>query len=409
MAFILANNGFDVHIFDDSFEKRESIFDTMHQKEHYNDKYDTFLVENMRFELECLDSPLFSVAKRDDFSQFGFMFDEKFAEHIKELLLSHPNIKIFNIHIDTLNENETTVIATGHHTSADVLAQLSRFVGKHRICHFQPQKMVIDGKNLNLEKFNFVTDDECFVNLSESEYVNIYEKIVALCKHQNEPDDCEECRKISVESIAKRGKEGLRNCVFRPHFDSVCPREERPYASLKCHYCRPDKVLILEDFFSNLSDSEQKEIVEQIDIFRNCEILRYSKILRKTFLLAPACLNENMQIKEHENIYVCGGLAGLADPFEIMLMANYCAYSIVAEKKCKSGINILRDKTCIAVILENLLKKSVINFRLFNLKYDIINKGDYDKKFFDKQVEVQKFLSKSQVEKFKEKFYGKYF
>ena len=137
--------------------------------------------------------------------------------------------------------------------------------------------------------------------------------------------------------------------------------------------------------------------------------MRFSKIKRKTFLLTPTCLNQNLQILGHENVYICGGLAGLADAFEILLMANYCAYSIVAERKNKLGVELLRDKTCISVILDNLLKKSVVNFRLFNLKYDIINKEDKDLQLFNKQVEVQKFLSKSQIEKFKEKFYGKFF
>ena len=428
LAFILANNGFDVHIFDNNFDENddrdkkdlkssskdcdneEIEKDPICHENSYDDIYETFLIDNMKFELECLNSPIVSIAKRYDFNNFGFVYEEAFMKKVKELLQSNPKIKIFNMSIDTINETEITVVATGHNTSKALLDELSKFIGgKFHICYFQPEQLVIDASSVDLSKLNFISKNECYVNLTEEEYQNLYQTITTLDKEYELPSEILDEKQISVESVARRGLNGLRNAIFRPYFNGEISENKRPYASLKCCYNQKENALILEEFFSAFDDQDQDKILRTMDILKNCKIVRYSKIKRKTYLLAPTCLNENLQILGHDNIYVCGGLAGLADPFEILLLANYCAYNIIAERKNKLGVELLREKTCISIILENLLKKSVVNFRLFNLKYDIINKEDLDLQFFNKQVEVQKFLSKSQIEKFKEKFYGKYF
>lgn len=426
IAFILANNGFDVHIFDSNFEDKKERNVISHaeiapgidkssnqyvdrRERYYNDIYDTYLTDNMKYELECLNSPLISVAKRYDFNDFGFVYDDNFMSKVKELLLSNSKIKIFNMKIDTINETETTVIATGHNTDKKLLDELEKYVGKFHICYFQPEKMVIDATTVDLSRLNFVSDNVCYINLSEEEYNNVYKTIIELDKEYVMPSEIADEKQISIENTARRGQGGLRNAIFRPYFNGEISQQKRPYASLKCSYNEKENVLIFEEFFSAFDDEDQEKIIKNIDVLKNCQVVRFSKIKRKTFLLTPTCLNQNLQILGHENVYVCGGLAGLADAFEVLLMANYCAYTIIAERKNKLGVELLRDKTCISVILDNLLKKSVVNFRLFNLKYDIINKEDKDLQLFSKQVEVQKFLSKSQIEKFKEKFYGKYF
>lgn len=410
IAFVLANNGFDVHIFDKNFQTKILISDFPNkEKTNYTDKYTTYLTDNMKFELECLNSPLLTVAKKFDVSDFGFVYDREFMNTVRKILVQNPKIKVFDMKIDELNAGETTVIATGHSTTNELLKELEKMVGERHVCHFQPQSIVIDAKSVDIDNLNFLSENTCYINLSEEEYDLVYKTIVDLDKSYNQQEFADQNDHISIEQIAKRGREGLRNSVLRPYFLENATLDKRPYASLKCKYDKINDVLIFESFFSNFEDEDQYKVITQIDTLKSCKVERYSQIQRKNYLLTPMTLNENLQILNHENIYVCGGLAGLADPFEILLMADYCAFNIIAKKKNKLGVDLLREKTCIGLILQNMLKKSVVNFRLFNLKYDIINNRDAQLKLFNKQVEIQKILSKSQIEKFKEKFYGKYF
>lgn len=400
IAFILANNGFDVHVFENGSNQKTEKFD-------YYDKYETCLIDNMIYELECLNSPIVSIAKKMDFKNFGFEYDSSFFEVLKSKLLSHPKIKYFDCTIDTLSDTETTVLATGHHTDKKLLTDLQRYIKSMQICYFQPEKMVIDADSVNLSRFNFANSTECYLNLSQNEYESLHAKLMEIDAHYELPETLLDEKQITAESIARRGKNGLRNAIFRPRFDAK--QEEKPYASLKFAYNKKMNALLLEDFFSALEEKEQKSVLDCINLLKDCQICRYSKIKRKTYILAPACLNENLQIKGHENIFVCGGFVGTGGSFESLLMANYCAYKVISSFKGNGGVDLLKENTCIAILLDNLLRKSVVNFRLINLSYDIIDKEDLDMKNFERLKEVQKFLSKSQIEKFKEKFYGKYF
>ncbi len=400
VAFILANNGFDVHIFDNGLGLAREKFS-------YYDPYETYMIENMRFELECLNSPLLSISKKYDYDKFAYEYDEEFMKTIRFELEKHPKIKIFNVNIDELTETETTVIATGHNTSKKLIEDLEKkFIGNFHVKYFQPESLVLDALSFDNDKLYFASECECYVNLTEEEYKNIYE-VVMQCENDYElPKELENEKQITVENYARRGFGGLRNSILRPHF---AEGRERPYASIKLTYNKKEKAFVLDEFFSAFDDEDQQKVIKTVKVFENCKVLRYSKVKRKTYLLAPSCLNDNLQIKRHEKIYLCGGFGGTVGGFESLLTANLCAYSIICDKKQKMGVNLLKENTCLGIILDNLIKKSVVNFRLFNLKYDIINKEDLDMQYFDRQVEIQKFLSKSQIEKFKEKFYGKYF
>ena len=64
-------------------------------------------------------------------------------EKAKSILLQKPNVKLFSGTIDTLNETETNIIATGHNTDSyfqlkkfhkDYNSQISYVLHCHRHC-----------------------------------------------------------------------------------------------------------------------------------------------------------------------------------------------------------------------------------------------------------------------------------
>ncbi len=387
LALVLARNGFDVHIFDNGENFEGEQFS-------YYDKFETFLTENMKFELECLDSPLLDMAKKNGFSDFGFIYDSNFMKKVREKLESDPKIQIFHANIDKISENELTVIATGHKTDTKILPEIEKFIGKMRLCFEQTENAVI-GK-VDKEKL-FFDDENYYANLTETEYDAFYQKICEIDKQY-----VGDLNTQTVESIAKRGKSALKNSVLRPHF---CDNE-KPFASLKLRYKKEFDVFV-PNFISAFSDDEQLDVLRTIKSLSDCILIRPACVKKRTFLLSPAVLRENMSLAE--KLYVCGGFAGTEGSFESLLMANFCAYNIICDISGKKGVEILSKNTCIGKIFDNLLKKSVINFRLFSLKYAIIKEENENFDNLEKYVQTQKFLSKSQIEKFKEKFYGKYF
>ncbi|MDE6583444.1 MAG: FAD-dependent oxidoreductase, partial [Clostridia bacterium] len=366
VAFILANYGFTVHIFDNGDNSAK------HKKFDYYNPYEIFLTENMKYELECLGSPLFSIAKKENFDKFGFKYSEEFMNKVKSILLSKPNVKLFSGNIDTLNETETNIIATGHNTDKKLLKNLEDYIGNQRICYFNPENLVLNAEHIDLEKLNFVTETECYANVTLEEYEKLYNKIVKYNSQYQLPKEIANEKQITVESIARRGYGGLRNSVLRPHFDENTMSRTKTYASLKMTYNKSKNVLIVDNFFTAFDTEEQIDIFNSIEVLNGFEIEKPSVIRRKTYLLTPACVNENLQVIDHENIFVCGGLLGTNGSFESLLMADLCAYSVIEQLDHYIGTKYLKEDCCVGKIYENLFKKSVVNFRLFNLKYDII-------------------------------------
>ena len=391
VALILARHGFFVHLFCNNENVQKSF---VQQIENEN-----AMRQNMEFELDCLCSPVFSLAKKFGFQNFCISQCSDIMFVLRKELEKQPNIQIFDGCIEKLNPSEPTVIATGHNTNGKLLQEIEEIVGKMRICHFNPQNLILDAKSVNLKQLNFETENICYANLSQQEYDAFYEKVRG---YDNEYDSStQQQQQISVEAIAKRGKEALKNSVLRPHFDG----KSKAYASLKMKYNSMQERLFVEDFCSALEENEQVEIIHAISALSSCKVCQFAKIAKRTFLLAPSCLNKNLQIAP--NVYVCGGFAGVAGALEALLLADFCAYALIGELSGKMGAQLLLDGTCIGKIMDNLLQKSVIKFRLFSLKYDIINVESLNK--FEKEVEKQKVFSKNAIEKFKEKFYGKYF
>ena len=89
VAFILANNGFNVHIFDNGQNLPDKPFD-------YYDEYQTFLTQNMFEELEFLNSPLLALAKKYGYENFGFLYNFDFMKKVRHELEAHQHIHIFN-------------------------------------------------------------------------------------------------------------------------------------------------------------------------------------------------------------------------------------------------------------------------------------------------------------------------
>ncbi len=394
VALILANNGFDVHIFDNEENQPNHKF-------YYYDQFENFMLENMSYELDCLNSPLFFIAKKLGLENFWHEYSKDFMFSVRRELELNNKIKIFKADINSLNSSETQVIATGHKTTKPLLDELKNYIGKMHTRFYNPTKMVIDASSVNFDELNFISKFDCFANLSKEDYQNLCQKVSEFDEKYDKSENIFNERQITIEGMVRYSVESLRNSTLRPYFN----KKSKCYASLKLNFNPYLNILFVENFFSAMDEEEQTKIIKTIPALRNANVLRCSSVNRKTYLLAPACINKNMQIAD--NIFVCGGFAGTSGSFESLLMANLCAYSIICDKIGNSAVELLHENTCIGKIIDGLLKKSVINFRLFNLKYDIMEEVDLEK--FNRETQIQKILSKSQIEKFKEKLYGKYF
>ena len=370
VAYICAHNGYRVHIFNKNqseltYEKKEEPFAKLLQGELFNFQSPTFLTAE-KFGKNIAD------------------IDGNFINLMKEKLCELPNVSYIESEIDEINPREITLIATGNNTTEKLLKNLTQIVGERKINYYSPSEIAF--KNIDENKLFHDKDNLYHINLTEGEFSIIKDKMSAF---SNEYDTTDlRGQQISGESLSKN--EALRTAILRPIFNSC----GKAYASLKLR--KQDDIYYLTEFFTALSDEEQKEIFSNISALNDAKIVSYGKIYKKTYLSSSMCVNKYLQLKNEDNIFVCGGFFGVEGVMETLLTANYVAYNLMNMAEGKV-LQEMTDNSCTKLLIDKLLQKNVLNHRLLSFNYDIIND------------ENGKNIDTSAVLKFKEKFYGKYF
>lgn len=368
VAYILARNNFSVHIFN------------CEQKSMCQIDSDIPLKQQMEKELSAWGSPTYLTCKRLGVSLERV--DRDFVKVMAENLKKFPSVSFIDSAVDEVNASELTLVATGNNTRQSLIESLSNFVGKNKISYYHPAPMMlsyIDLKNLHHDRGDFY-----HVNLSRAEFENLCDNLIKFKSaylSQLPPNE------ISLE---KRASDNSLRTYLRPIFTEG----ERPYASIRMK--KQAGVYTLIDFYSALSDEEQKSVIGEISAFHGANISSYSKIYKRTFLHASACLNNFFQVKNYPNIFVAGGFLGVGGNYENLMVANYIAYNLMREAEGRNLLT-LPSNTCTALISQKILEKSVLNNMLLSLNYDIIKRDNCLK------------LDSSAIENFKENYYGKYF
>ena len=368
VAYILARNGFVVHIFNHE------------QPSMCHIERDIPFKKEMQEELLAWNSPTFLTAKRLGVNLETI--DHDFVKIMEDSLKKFSNVSFIDAELTELNLNELSLISTGNNTTKLLIENLSKYVGENKIEYFHPAPMKL--AYIDLKYLYHDHDDFYHVNLNEEEYKILSDN---LKRYRSFYDSSKLLNEISVE---KRAENNSLRTFLRPIFNE----NSKPYASIKLKKQDGDYSLI--NFYSALSDEEQARLIGGINAFKGANISEFSKLYKRTYLHSSACLNKYLQVKNYHNLFIGGSFLGIGGVHENLLVANYLAYNLMSEAEGRN-LQECPKNSCTSVIIEKLLQKSVLNYMLLNLNYDIIKKSD--------RISVES----DAVTKFKENYYGKYF
>lgn len=365
IGYILARNGFVVHIFD----KKQPCMCKIEKN--------IPLKAKMQNELAAWSSPTYFVAKRLGVNLENIECD--FVDMMREKLLTFPNVSLIDAEIDEINLDELTLLSTGNATTEAAAKNLTRFVGENKIAYFHPECIKI--KDIKKENLHHDHGEFFHVNLSKEEFDAACEYLKA---HRALYDNNLPKNEISVE---KRADVNMLRTFLRP----IYSEKEKAYASIKLK--KEGENFLLEGFYSALSDEEQKELLSLFAAFSDISVMEYGKIYKRTYLNSTQCLNRFLQVKNYDNLFICGSFLGVGGVQENLLLANFVAYNLM---NASLGRNLQEcpKNCCTNAIYEKLLQKSALNYRLLNLDYDIIKKSET--------------FNTDDIEMFREKFYQKH-
>jgi len=251
---------------------------------------------------------------------------DKFAIEVTKLIENHPNIEIIREEVKELTD-ELTIVATGPLTSDSLTAELIKCVGEEHLYFFDAIAPIVAADSLDYgivyRKTRYDKGEADYLNcpFSKNEYYEFVNALNEAEKHEahefeNDFFDIikfqfyENC--TPIEELARRGKDTLCYGVMRPVGLEDPRTGKRPFGVIQLRAENDDNSSYnLVGCQTMLKYGEQKRILRMIPGLENVEILRYGSIHQNRYLNGPHILNANLSLKQKENVYIAGQLAGV--------------------------------------------------------------------------------------------------
>lgn len=357
----------------------------------------------LKEELRRLDSLLIKIADKTAVpaGQALAVDREKFSEEVTKQIKSNPNIEVINKEIDTINDDEITIIATGPLTSERMSKKIIEITGKEHLAFYDAAAPIIEKETINFD-IAFYGDrygkqgDSSYINLpmNKEEYEKMYNELIKaeiVTLHNFEKRDIfEGC--MPIEIMAKRGIDTIRFGPLKP-VGFIDPRTNtRPYALVQLRQDNKQGTLYnMVGFQTNLKFGEQKRVFSMIPGLENAEFVKYGVMHRNTFINSPELLDNTYNLKTNSNIYFAGQITGVEGYVESI--ASGLVAGINASLSFKNENKKIFPKETIIGALSDYISTENKQFQPMNANFGIL--PELEEKIKDKQKRYEKLARRS--------------
>ena len=387
-AFFLANKGHEVHL----FEKRPHKMTPAHQSGLFGELVCSNSLKSNRLDNACgllkeemramqsltMEAASFSSVPSGN----ALSVDrEQFAKLITEKIRQNANIFVHSEDVKRLPD-ELTVLATGPLTSDELVDDISNIIGVKALSFYDASAPIIskDGINLHIAYFKsrYEQGDDSYINcpFSRDEYyrfVDELQKAETVKLRDFESQYFEGC--LPIEVLAKRGVDTLRYGPLKPK-GLALDRNHPPYAVVQL---RQDNLIAtlynIVGFQTNLTYREQERVFRLIPGLESAEFERFGLMHRNTYINSPLALNDNLAIKNKDNIIVAGQLSGVEGYVESAatgIIAGIIAHHIAIGKEAP----IPPSSTMIGSLIRYITKANPHGFSPMNANFGILANAD---------------------------------
>ena len=309
-----------------------------------------------------------------------------FATYITDKIKSNPNINVIIEDVKDVKKLEgITLITTGPLTTKDLLEEISDLTHEKIHSFFDASAPIVLKSSIDLNKAYFKSrysqDDDAYIccPFNKEQYLNFYNELIngkRALLHEFDTHYFEGC--LPLEIIAGRGVDTLR---FGPLKPKGLEKDGEEFYAV-CQLRQDDLIgdfYNLVGFQNNLTYGEQKRIFRMIPGLENAEFIRYGLMHRNSYICAPKVLNEELNLKTDENIYIAGQLSGVEGYVESAasgLLAGYYIYLRLSNKPYKK----LSFFTVLGALVRYITHTGFNNFQPMNANFGIIYRANVDKK-----------------------------
>ncbi len=386
-AYALANRGIQVKL----YEQKPQHFSEAHHLETFaelvcSNSLRSDMLHNgvglLKAEMRKLGSLIMEVAEETKVPAGGALAVDRelFSMRVTEKILAHENIQVIRKEVDTIQEDEYTIIASGPLTSSKLVAEIQRLTGEDYLYFYDAAAPIVTKESIDMEKV-FLGDrydrgDADYINcpMNRETYDAFYEALISAevvpLKEFEQEIVFEGC--MPVETMAKRGRETLLFGPLKPVGLKPSGAEKEPYAVVQLRQDNKDASLYnIVGFQTHLKFGEQKRVFSMIPGLQDAEFVRYGVMHRNTFLNSPKLLNCRYGLKAYPKVFFAGQITGVEGYIESASSGLLCGIYLARELNGKEVVELGND-TAIGALAQYVSNGTVAQFQPMNINFGIM-------------------------------------
>jgi methylenetetrahydrofolate--tRNA-(uracil-5-)-methyltransferase len=271
---------------------------------------------------------------------------EVFAEAVESAIHEHPGILLVPGEVTALPSERPTILATGPLTGEALAADLERVIGG-RLAYYDAIAPIVSADSIDMDicfrasrwdKGGVAAEDGTLESGGDKAYVNApmnreeYDAFIdaLLAAEKVAARAFEDVRYfegcLPIEVMAERGRDTLRHGPMKPvGLDD--PRTGRwPHAVVQLRQeDAASTAFNLVGFQTRMTYGAQAKVFRMIPGLANVEIQRFGSVHRNTFVHAPTVLDETMQLRALEGVFLAGQVTGVEGYVESAAGGFLCA------------------------------------------------------------------------------------
>jgi methylenetetrahydrofolate--tRNA-(uracil-5-)-methyltransferase len=245
---------------------------------------------------------------------------DAFADHLTRAITKQPLINLQRREITDIPEDRLVVIASGPLTSDALAGKVAALTGQEHLYFYDAIAPIVEADSIDRDRVyaasRYDRGGADYLNcpFDREQYLAFVD---ALCRADKvAPHDFEKAIHFEgcmpIEVLAERGEMTLAFGPMKP-VGLRDPRTGRePFAALQLRQDnRHADLYNLVGFQTKLTHPEQRRIFRTIPGLENVRFARLGSMHRNTFINAPACLTETLQLRQNPKIFFAGQITGV--------------------------------------------------------------------------------------------------
>lgn len=307
---------------------------------------------------------------------------ESFSRYITEKVINHPNIEVISECVEKIPEESIVVVATGPLTDGELAKSIEKLLGAEYLNFYDAAAPIVSDESLDKEACFYQSrydkgDGDDYINcpLNKEEYEAFQRELVSaevapLHEFDKKPNVYEGC--MPIEILASRGVDAIRFGPMKPVGLKDPKTGHRPWAVLQLRKENKEGTMYnLVGFQTNLKFPEQKRVFSMIPALKNAEFYRYGVMHRNSFINSPKLLNNNLSLRERENVFFAGQITGVEGYMESAasgIMAGINASNLFLKRQSF----VLPEVTMIGALLDYITNPETEKFQPMGANFGIL-------------------------------------